>query len=385
MSLANHPAPLEAGTKKLAAIVLAAGFSSRMAEFKPMLPLAGSTALERCIGIFRNIGVDEVIVVLGHRGDELLPLVERCGARCAGNPNYEQGMFSSIAIGSRALPGWAEAAFVLPADIPLVRAGTIRQMAGIFIEQRPGIVYPVFNGRRGHPPLIAGRILAEAAKEGALGPLSDLLMRHESEAVNLSVVDQCIHMDMDTPADYDELRVLAACREIPTHAECEAILAGQRVDASIVLHSRVVARVAGLIANALVRSGMSLNAELAVAGAMLHDLAKGEPEHAAAGASLLRRMDFTQVAAIVSAHTDYDFDNDIDESAIVYLADKLVRGEELVTIDQRFQVAFERFHDDPVAFEAARKRNAIVKKVAQAVEMRTGVSIASLLNEAGKS
>jgi HD superfamily phosphohydrolase YqeK len=301
-----------------------------------------------------------------------------------GNPNFEQGMFSSIATGCRALPNWAEAAFMLPADIPLVRASTIRHLAAVFAQQRPGVVYPVFDGRRGHPPLIARRILAEAAVEGASGPLSDLLLRHESEAINLRVVDQGIHMDMDTLAEYDELRTLATCREVPTRAECEAILADRRVETSIVLHSRVVARVAERITNALVRSGMTLNAELVLAGAMLHDLAKGEPDHAAVGAGILHLMDFPQVAAIVSVHTDLDFSGDIDESAIVYLADKLVRGEEIVTVDQRFQTALERFRDDPAALSAAQKRNATVKAVAMAVETRIGVPLASVVNEAAQ-
>jgi CTP:molybdopterin cytidylyltransferase MocA/HD superfamily phosphohydrolase YqeK len=384
MSSANQPVLSEAGATRLAAIVLAAGVSSRMAEFKPMLPLAGSTALERCIDVFHAAGIDEIIVVLGHRGDELLPLAERNGARCVGNPNFEQGMFSSIATGCRALPNWAEAAFMLPADIPLVRASTIRHLAAVFAQQRPGVVYPVFDGRRGHPPLIARRILAEAAVEGASGPLSDLLLRHESEAINLRVVDQGIHMDMDTLAEYDELRTLATCREVPTRAECEAILADRRVETSIVLHSRVVARVAERITNALVRSGMTLNAELVLAGAMLHDLAKGEPDHAAVGAGILHLMDFPQVAAIVSVHTDLDFSGDIDESAIVYLADKLVRGEEIVTVDQRFQTALERFRDDPAALSAAQKRNATVKAVAMAVETRIGVPLASVVNEAAQ-
>ena len=384
MSSAIQPVPPESGAGRLAAIILAAGFSSRMAEFKPMLPLAGSTALERCIRVFHSAGIAEVIVVLGHRADELLPLVERDGARSVGNPNFEQGMFSSVAIGCRALPNWVEAAFVLPADIPLVRAGTIRSLAAIFAEQKPGIVYPVFNQRRGHPPLIARRILAEAAGEGASGPLSDLLARHENEAIDLRVADQFIHMDMDTPAAYDELRMLAACREVPTRAECEAILADRRVIPSIVLHSRVVARVAERITEALVCSGMTLNAELVQAGAMLHDLAKGEPDHASVGAGILRLMDFPHVAEIVSVHTDLDFAGDIDERAIVYLSDKLVRGEEIVTIDQRFQAAFERFRDDPAAFQAAQIRNETVKAVVLAVEKQIGVPLANVMNEAAQ-
>lgn len=370
----------------MAAIILAAGCSSRMTEFKPLLPLAGSTALERCCDLFLSAGVAEVIAVLGHRAEELQPLASRSGARCVLNPHFERGMFSSISAGSRALPGWVAAAFVLPADIPLVRAYTIRQLASAFALRRPGIVYPVFEGRRGHPPLIARGILAEAAAESATGPLSELLARHESEAVDLPVADQGIHLDMDTPADFEQLRALAGCREIPTRAECEAILAIQAVEPLQARHSRQVARVAERIALALGRRGLPLNLELVRAGALLHDLAKGQHRHAAAGAALLRAMGFPQVAAVVGAHTELDFRGGrLDEGAIVFLADKLVRGETVVTIAERFQPAFERLGKNPAALQSVRARFATTQKVASSVETRLGAPLASVVNEDEKS
>jgi putative nucleotidyltransferase with HDIG domain len=385
MNSAIQPVPAEAVESYLAAIVLAAGYSSRMADFKPLLLLAGITALERCIGLFRAAGVAEVIAVLGYRAEELQPLAERAGARCVLNPHFEKGMFSSIAAGSRVLASWVEAAFVLPADIPLVRPNTIRQLTAAFVPRRTGIVYPVFEGHRGHPPLIARKILAKAAEEGAAGPLSDLLARHESEAIDLPVADQGIHMDMDTPVDYEALRALADCRDIPTRAECEAILAGQSVEPSQAHHSRRVAEVAERIAHALSRSGFSLNVELVRAGALLHDLAKGRPDHAVVGAELLRSMDFPRVATVVGAHTDLDFSGgQLDESAIVYLADKLIRGEEVVTISQRFQPALTRFSNNPLALHAAQSRLATAQAVALAVETLLGEPLASIVNEAGK-
>jgi putative nucleotidyltransferase with HDIG domain len=385
MSSANHPVPAEANESRLAAIVLAAGYSSRMAEFKPLLTLAGSTALERCIGLFRAAGVAEVIAVLGHRAEELQPLAEHAGARCILNPRFEQGMFSSISAGSHALADGVAGAFVLPADIPLVRPYTIRQLAIAFVTQRADIVYPVFAGHRGHPPLIARKILAEAAEEGAVGPLSKLLTRHESEAIDLPVADQGIHMDMDTPAEYEELRALADCRDIPTRAECEAVLTSQSVEPPQVHHSRKVAEVAERIALALARSGLSLNLELVRAGALLHDLAKGRPDHAAIGADILRSMDFPRVATVVGAHTELDFSGGcLDESAIVYLADKLVRGDSVVTLEQRFQPAFARFSNDPHTLPAVHGRMATAQAIVLAVETQLGEPLSSIVGEAEK-
>jgi len=353
-----------------------------MGGFKPLLPLAGSTALERCIRSFRTAGVAEVIAVLGHRADEVRPLAERWGARCVLNPLFDRGMYSSIVIGCQALPEWAEAAFVLPVDIPLIRPATIRQLAETRASLSGAIVYPVFGGHRGHPPLIGRQILAETAPGGAEGPLSALLMRHERSSIEVPVADEAIHMDMDTPTDYDILVSLAARHDIPSGAECAEILAGQHVTQPVIRHSRMVANIALRLAHALHRTGMRLNMDLVQAGALLHDLAKGRPDHAVLGASILRAMDFLRVAEIVGAHTDLQFSRStLDERAIVYLADKLVRGEDLVTITQRFQPALDRFGGDPIALHAARRRMETAKEVACAVETRLGASLGSVLND----
>jgi putative nucleotidyltransferase with HDIG domain len=355
-----------------------------MVEFKPLLPLAGAMALERSIGLFRAARIAEVIVVLGHRADVLQPLAERSGARSIVNQHFEQGMYSSIAAGCRALPGWVEAAFVLPADTPLVRPATVRQLAEAWASRHAGILYPVFDGHRGHPPLISRTILDQVARGEVEGPLNAVLALHESEALNIQVADQCIHLDMDTLADYDTLASLAHRQQIPIAAECEAILAARHVHPVVVRHSRKVAEVAHSISSALLRSGLSLDLGLVQAGALLHDIAKGQPDHAAVGASILRGMEFPRVADIVAAHTDLDFSgSSLDERALVYLADKLVRGVDLVTIDLRFQAALDRFGDDPAAFQAVQKRLATAKQVACAVESRLGTPLSAVVHKGG--
>ncbi|MGA8727675.1 MAG: DVU_1551 family NTP transferase [Terracidiphilus sp.] len=380
MSSAIQHGPIDSAGSRLAAIVLAAGYSSRMGSFKPLLRVGGRTALERSIDLFRAAGVEEVIAVLGHRAEELRSTAERCGARCALNQRFERGMYSSIVVGSRALPRWAKAAFVLPADIPLVRPSTVRKLAQEWARWQDGIAYPVFDGRRGHPPLIARKILDFAKEEGAEGPLSVFLASHERDAIEVPVVDEAIHMDMDTRADYEALAALATQREIPTPLECEAILAGLHVEESIIAHSRKVAEVATKIAGALLRNGVELNAELVQAGALLHDVAKGQPNHAVVGASILRGMDFDQVADVVATHTELGSFADLDETAIVYLADKLVRGVKVVALKERFAPALTRFKKDAEALKAARRRMQNATDVARAVEARVGADLKSIIN-----
>lgn len=368
----------ESITPDLSAIILAAGASSRMGRLKPLLPLAGMTALERVIGLFQNAGITDVIVVVGNHADELRPIILREGARCVYNPQWMLGMYSSVVAGVAALPPYTRGAFILPVDIPLVRSSTVRQLAAAFQPDR--ILYPLFGNRRGHPPLIARPILDETARRET-GMLRALLLAHESAALNIPVADHAIHLDMDTPRDFHALQQLASRRDIPNAAECEALLAIHNVSEPVIRHSRKVAEVAGRIADALLRTGLSVDADLVRAGALLHDLCKGQPSHAEAGAAVTRKHAMLKVAEVVAAHTDINFSGVIDERAIVYLADKLVSGDKLVSIEERFRVALDRFRDNPQAFAAASRRKAVAEQIADAIESDLRIALISILAE----
>jgi molybdenum cofactor cytidylyltransferase len=142
-----------------------------------------------------------------------------------------------------------------------------------------------------------------------------------------------------------------------------------------VRHSRKVAEAAGRFADALFKSGLAIHADLARAGALLHDLAKGQPKHAEVGAAILRDLRMSAVAEVVAAHIEMEFFGTIDERSIVYLADKLTLGDRLVTLDERFRPALDRFRGKTDALAAARKRKAIAEQIARAIEGRLGISL----------
>jgi hypothetical protein len=88
---------------------------------------------------------------------------------------------------------------------------------------------------------------------------------------------------------------------------------------------------------------------------------------------------------VIGGHTDLDFSaGQLNEGAIVYLADKLVRGEKLLTISQYFQPALTRCKDNPLALHAVQSRMATAKAVSLAVEKRLGASVPSIVKGAGK-
>jgi CTP:molybdopterin cytidylyltransferase MocA len=187
---------------KAAAVIPAAGLSSRMQAFKPLVKMGGKTIVEHVVEIFRSSGIDDIVVVAGHRFEELIPLVEAASCNCVVNHNFHDGMFSSIQRGVQELKDRCDAFFLLPVDIPLVRPDTIQHLLDEFFRNPSALIcYPEFQLRRGHPPLIHGNlidpILAYDGQDGMRG----LLSRYEDRAVNVPVNDPFIRMDVDTPED----------------------------------------------------------------------------------------------------------------------------------------------------------------------------------------
>lgn len=368
----------------ISAIILAGGYSSRMGAFKPLLPVGNRVTLECAVHLFREAGVADVCVVTGHRAAEIVPVAEASGARCVHNAKYSSGMFSSVRAGAEALPQSCRACFVMPVDMPLVRSATLRRMLHFRHGRETAVVYPCFEGHRGHPPLIARRVLDEVLSMMETERLSSLLAAHEAEACNLFVPDEAILLDMDTPAQYADLRELAPRRSVPSTRECEAMLAVFQPEKRVIRHCRAVGETAFQLARGAAACGTDVNPELARAGGLLHDLARGTNDHAESAASVLRHMEFPEVAAIAACHHDYPADGGLlSEAAIVYLADKLIGGEKYTGLEQRFASKMTRFRDNPAAFGAAATRKKTAELIAQALEQRLGMGLQEYLQRSG--
>ena len=193
--------------QRIGALVLSAGFSSRMNEFKPLLELDGKTLLEHAIGLFKAAGIENITTVLGHRAEELPPILESASSTYVINENYQDGMFSSIQCGVRELRKTSDAFFLLPVDIPFVRPTTIRRLLEEFHNNTAAIVcYPQFRERRGHPPLINSSIADEILAYDGNGGMRELLGKYRDQAVMVTVDDPFTLMDIDTEKDFNLLQ-----------------------------------------------------------------------------------------------------------------------------------------------------------------------------------
>jgi len=359
----------------ITAVILAAGYSERMGQFKPLLDLGGQPVVERIITSFRGAGIFDVRVVTGYRREILVPVLERLGVKVIINDRYAEGMFSSVQAAVKSLDPSIGAFFLMPADVPLVRAETIRFLGESYNRHRGKILVPVFGGKRGHPPLIAARFAKAIMNYTGEGGLAGIFSLHSTHILPVTVPDGNILCDMDTPGDYADLQKRLQKMDVPTVAECEVMLREiQAAPDTLIDHSRAVAEVALFLVDEMNRHGFCIDRDLLLAAALLHDLAKGRSDHALRSARMVREMGYERVAALVETHMDIvpGRGEEVTAAELLYLADKLVSGDRVVTLPERFGRAIEKYGDKPETAGRIKIRHENAISILNRIEERTG-------------
>jgi molybdenum cofactor cytidylyltransferase len=190
--------------KSFAVLILSAGYSRRMGQFKPLLDINGETIIDHLISTFLKSRI-EVYIVTGYRGQDLMISVKNSEVMFVENPDYAHGMFTSVQAGVRSLKPGHKAFFVMPVDIPLVKSSSIRSLVKVHREHPCKIIYPIFHAKRGHPPLIPIALAPVIAEWERDGNLRDVLSAYEQLAMEVDVNDENILVDINTTADYHAL------------------------------------------------------------------------------------------------------------------------------------------------------------------------------------
>lgn len=359
----------------VAAIILAAGKGERMGRIKPLLPLGKGTVIAHVAGSFRAAGVEDIIVVLGHCSNDIIPELKINNLNWVKNDQYEQGMLSSVKTGIQALVKGVGAFFVIPADIPLVRPLTLKALKDTHEAHTGKVIYPSYQGQRGHPPLISVCFKEEILMYEGSGGLRRCLKARERDSLDVAVADQGTLIDMDTSDDYTAILERFKCLDIPSKEESLALLAIHQPDnPSMRAHARLVSSVATTIGEALNKAGSDVNISLIEAAGILHDIAKGQPRHALKGVELIAAEGFPAVADVAGQHMDLVFDplNGIHEAEVVYLADKMVSGSDIVPLEKRMQWKKKQFSTDPEALKMMTFRMEQAIRMSEAIEKLIG-------------
>ncbi|NNE24659.1 MAG: nucleotidyltransferase family protein [Rhizobiales bacterium] len=197
---------------KVAAIVLAAGLSSRMAKGNKLLAdLGGKPVLRHTLDNVLASQADPVVVVTGHQAGDVEKLIQGLPVKPCYNPQFAEGMATSLAAGIAGLPLDVAAALIFLGDMPLIGGDVIDQIIDGF---DPGkgktIVVPVHGGRRGHPVLWGRAHFADlVALKGDQGA-RQLLSGHAGEIAECDAGSDAIFADADTPEALARLRARIA-------------------------------------------------------------------------------------------------------------------------------------------------------------------------------
>ena len=190
-----------------AALLLAAGESTRMGRLKQLLPWDDTTLLGWQVRQLRDAGVDDVVVVLGHAAEEIVAAVGTLAARIVVNEAYHEGRASSLRRGAEALSDETEAVLILSVAQPRP-AWVSRRLLEARGEAGGLIIVPRSDGRRGHPVLLRGSLLPELRQvsEAELG-LRAVMQRHREETNEIEIENECINIDLNSQSDFQDAYV----------------------------------------------------------------------------------------------------------------------------------------------------------------------------------
>ncbi len=190
----------------VAALILAAGESSRMGQDKALLAYHGGTFLESILRTLREAAIARIAVVLGHHASEIQEAVNLAGAEVVLNPNYHRGQTSSLQMGLKALETEeVEAVVLCLVDHPEISARTVRQIVAAFRDSGAPVVIPTYRGRRGHPVLIGRQLFDELQALGPEAGANKVVRRHREATKFVEVDDPGILLDIDDPESYRRL------------------------------------------------------------------------------------------------------------------------------------------------------------------------------------
>jgi molybdenum cofactor cytidylyltransferase len=185
----------------ISAVLLAAGESRRMGEFKQLLSFRGKTFVESCIDNLILSRVDEIIVVTGHRAEDVRRAAGDRAVSFAHNSEYRLGMSSSIKRGVEAASSECRAFLVALVDQPHVGPEIVNRLIETF-DGGALIAIPTYRGSRGHPIIISSSLRHEILTMDPAEGLRQVIRAHQGDTVYVAAETSAVLEDCDFPEDY---------------------------------------------------------------------------------------------------------------------------------------------------------------------------------------
>ena len=207
---ATTPAGSSAKQKapKIAALILAAGLSRRMGKANKLLAeIDGAAMVARAADAVAASKAEPVIVVTGHEAERVRAALAGRRLRFVNNPDFAQGLASSLKCGLAALPADADGVLIALGDMPRIKPQQLDRLIAAFnpLEGR-AICVPTAHGKRGNPVLFARRFFAEMSRLKGDTGARQLIGQHHDVVAEVEVDDEGVLVDIDSPDKLLKLR-----------------------------------------------------------------------------------------------------------------------------------------------------------------------------------
>ena len=187
---------------EIGALIVAAGMSSRMGEFKPMLSIGSISVAQRVVATLSQSGVSKIVMVTGYNATMLERHLSGNGIIFLRNENYETTqMFDSVKIGLSYLQDKCDKVLFTPVDVPLFTARTVKTI----LDSGAALAVPMCEGKQGHPILIASSLIPEILEDSGEMGLKGAMDRCSAPLLRVDVDDPGTIHDADTPEDFSAL------------------------------------------------------------------------------------------------------------------------------------------------------------------------------------
>jgi molybdenum cofactor cytidylyltransferase len=191
----------------IAAIILAAGRSTRIGRAKQLIRLGDQPLLGHVIRTARKSGLDDIILVLGSAAEEIVKDISLEGVRVRINAAFAEGMATSVRAGLEEIGSEREAALIFLADQPMVLPSTVTHLIAKYQQLRPAAVIPTYRGQRGNPVLLDRSLFSKAmALEGDEG--FRRILQGLPQVLYVEVDDPGVVIDIDTDEDLERCQAL---------------------------------------------------------------------------------------------------------------------------------------------------------------------------------
>lgn len=187
---------------RVGAVITAAGMSSRMGDFKPLLNIGSMSIVKRIVATLKQAGAEKLVMVTGYNAEALEHHLAGSGIVFLRNENYAHSyMFDSAKIGLSYLADKCDRILFTPVDIPLFTASTV----SVLLDSGAELACPTFNGQTGHPLLLSAEVAKQLLRDSGEGGMQGAITRCGVDMLEISVEDEGILHDADTPQDYKKL------------------------------------------------------------------------------------------------------------------------------------------------------------------------------------